>query len=194
MDKNKKLIANPFFNFKLRGLSSILIGVYIFIGAISVKELLGGFITDESPIGFLSIENLDMVIGIVTLLVLIFSLLAVFYGSRRNSRKLGHRIWNEPTKKSVWQTIVLFLFGYIIMFSLVNNGYFNYVVPVFLICYGILLSLLNYSKFRPLFKFSITCMLLGVFVALFNDYWAHGLMGLGLMHVVFGILVRNDSV
>ena len=193
MAKNKKLINNPFFYFKLRGFTSILVGVYIFLGTILIKTILTGFITDDSPIGFLSIQNLGFFVGFIAFIIFLLSLLAIFFGSRRRARKLGYHIWNKSSKKSFWQSTLLFFFGYIIFYNLLHYGFQNYIVPTFLICYGFFLSLLNYSKYRSLYRFTMVSILLGIWTLYFPMYWNYALMSLGLTHISFGVLVRNDS-
>ena len=136
MPKNKKLINNPYFYFKLRGFTSILIGVYILLGTTLVNTVLIGYVTDDSPLGFLSIQNLNFFIGFIIFIVFLLSLLAVFYGNKRRARKFGYRIWNKSTKKSFWHILILILLGFLISYSLLNNGYNNYIVPSFLICYN----------------------------------------------------------
>lgn len=191
MTENKNLIGNRSFNFKLKGVSSVLIGIYILISSVLIKLTLTAFVTDDSPVGFLSIENLGALIGFITFLAYVFSLLALFFGSRKAARKINYKVWSNPSKKSLRQIVILFIFGYIIMYSLLNNGYYNFIVPTFLICYGLLLSLLNYSKYTSLYVFTLVSILIGIFALFFPEYWLQSLMFLGLTHIAFGILVKN---
>ena len=191
MAKNKNLIDNHSFNFRLKGTASVLVGIYMLLGATLIKSVLTGFITDDSPLGFLSIENIEIFIGVIIVLVFFFSLLAVFFGSRRTARKLGHNVWNKPSKKSFWLLLSLFFLVYLIGQLLLENGYFNYIVPAFLMCYGFLLSALNYNKHSSLYVLTIVSILLGLLSLFFPSYWEYALMGLGVAHLVFGVSVKN---
>jgi len=191
MTKNKHLTDNHSFNFRLKGTASILIGVYMLLGATLIKAVLTGFITDDSPFGFLSIENVEVFIGVIIVLLFFFSLLAVFFGSRRTARKLGHNVWNAPSKKSFWLLLPGCFLIYLIGYLLLENGYFNYIVPAFLICYGFLLSALNYNKYTSLYVLTIISIFIGFFSLFFPSYWQYTLMSLGLAHIVFGVSAKN---
>ncbi|MDG2194288.1 MAG: hypothetical protein P8K77_05455 [Polaribacter sp.] len=191
MTKNKNLINNHSFNFRLKGTASILIGIYMLLGATLIKAVLTGFITDNSPLGFLSIENIEVFIGLIIVFIFFFSLLAIFFGSRRTARKLGYNVWNKLSKKSCWLLLSLFFLVYLIGHLLLENGYFNYIVPAFLICYGFLLSALNYNKYTGLYVLTIGSLLLGIFSLFIPAYWQYSLISLGLAHIAFGTLVKN---
>jgi len=191
MANNKNPTDNHSFNFRLKGTASILIGIYMLLGATLIQAVLTSFITDASPFGFLSIENLEVFIGLIIILIFFFSLLALFFGSRRAARKLGHNVWNKPSKKSGWLLLLLFFLVYLIGYLLLENGYFNYIVPAFLMCYGFLLSALNYNKYTSLYVLTIASILLGFLSLFFPSYWEYSLTALGVVHIGFGVVVKN---
>lgn len=191
MGKNKNLINNFSYNFKLRGVSSILIGIYIILGTFLIQTILIGYTTVDSPFSFLTIDMLELFIFAVTVLAILFSALALFFGNRRITRRLHYKVWNAHSKKSVWQFFGLFIFGYIIFFYLLNAGFYDFIIPAFLICYGLLLSLLNYRKQPPLYIFTIISILFGFIALFFPTHWFYTLISLGTTHVIYGILVKK---
>lgn len=195
MAKNRNLIKNTSYNFKLRSRPSFFIGAYIILGSILIKTIISGFTTDASPFGFLTVNYLESFIFICTLLVVIFSLLAFFFGNRKHERKIGNKVWNRNSKKMMWLLFCLLIILYLFEFYLLRIGQEAFIIPTFIIGYGLLLLALNFSKKISLYQFSIACFLIG-FIPLFVDGFAfYSLIILGIAHCVFSFLNRisNDT-
>lgn len=191
MAKNKNLIRNSTFNFQLKGRPSIFIGFYILLGTLLIQLTIEGFTTDGSPFGFLTVNYLETFIFIITLLVFLLSLLGLFFGNRRFQRKIGNKIWNRNSKKSIWVLILLVTLLYSSLFYLLRIGEEQFIISTFLIGYGFILMILNFSKTIILYLFSIASILLG-FIPLFVDGTGYySLIILGVSHFVFAYLNRS---
>ncbi|WP_409233100.1 hypothetical protein [Polaribacter gochangensis] len=191
MAKNKNLIKNTSFNFTLRGRPSIFIGIYILIGALLIKTTIEGFSTDSSPFGFLTVNFLEGLIVIITVLVVLFSMLALFFGNRRLQRKIGNKIWNQNSKTSILFLIILITLLYFIEFYFLRIGEEQFLIPAFLIGYGCILMILNFSKSIVLYYFSMFCFLLGIITLNTNGMNFHLLMSLGVAHIFYGFFTRK---
>jgi hypothetical protein len=191
MAKNRNLIKNTNFNFALKGRPSIFIGFYILMGAFLIKTTIEGFSTDGSPFGFLTVNFLEGFIVIITVLVVLFSMLALFFGNRRNQRKIGNKIWNRNSKKSIFLLIVLLTLLYFIEFYFLRIGEEQFLIPAFLIGYGCILMILNFSKSTALYYFSMICILLGIIALYTNGMNFYLLMSLGVAHLFYGFFTRK---
>ena len=58
MEKHDNFLVN----FSLKGITSILIGIYIVIGAYALQFILDGFLTDGNPLGMMSTEIIEIFI------------------------------------------------------------------------------------------------------------------------------------
>ena len=99
MATDKNLTENTTQNFILKGFNSIQIGLYILLASYVVNASILGFIADSNPLGMLSIEIIETVCLFMIVPVGFFSMLAVFFSSRRASRKAGDMVWNAASKK-----------------------------------------------------------------------------------------------
>ncbi len=192
MAKNRNLIKNSNQNFKLFGRPSIFIGIYILIGAFLIQETISGFTTDGSPFGFLTVNFLEGFIFIITLLVFLFSLLALFFGNRKHQRKIGNKIWNRNSKKSMWLFIFLIALFYFVLFYLLRMGEEQLLIPAFLIGYGFFLMALNFSKSKSLYYLSMFSVLAGIISLYTNGINFYLLMSLGVAHVIFGFFNKKS--
>ncbi len=192
MAKNRNLIKNSNQNFKLFGRPSIFIGIYILMGAFLIQETISGFKSDGSPFGFLTVNFLEGFIFIITLLVFLFSLLALFFGNRKHQRKIGNKIWNRNSKKSMWLFIFLIALFYFVLLYLLRMGEEQLVIPAFLIGYGLVLMALNFSKSESLYYFSALSIFLGILSLYTNGINFYLLMSLGVVHIIFGIFTKKS--
>lgn len=193
MAKNRNLIKNNLYNFKLRSRSSFFIETYFILGAFLIETVISGFIAVDSPFSFLTVDFLEFFILIVTFLVFLFSTLALFFDSRRNARKIGNKVWNRNSKKMMWLFGLLMILLYIIEFYLLKTGEEAFIIPTFIISYGFLLMILNFSKTKALFVFSMASILIGLSSLFFPNYEFYGLLLLGVSHIVFGIISQKKE-
>jgi len=190
MAKNRNLIRNTSYNFKLRKRPSLFIGTYIIIGTLIIQTTIKGFTTEASPFGFLTVNYLESFIVVITGLGFLFSLLALYFGNRKHQRKIGFKLWNRNAKKSMYLLIILFLLLYFIEFYLLRIGQERFIIPAFLIGYGFLLMSLNFSRSKALFIFSMVSICIGFIPLFIESVGFYSLFTLGISHYIFSI-VKN---
>ncbi len=191
MHKNKNLNVNSSQNFILRGLNSIQIGLYFLLGAFLLKSLLQGFLSDTSMLGMMSIEIIEVVGLSVTILLFLFSALAIFFSSRRYARKADYKVWNKASKTQLWRYLSFALIGIVLLKMSVQFGYVGYLAPLILILLGLILLLLNSKKKKPYYLLSLISIFLGILVFLIPSYWYSALLIVGASFLVYGIVVRR---
>jgi len=193
MAKNRNLIKNTRYNFKLRSRPNFFIGTYFILGTQLIKTVISDFSTVDSPFSFLTVNFLEFFIFLITFLVFLFSTLAIFIDSRRYARKIGNKVWNQNSKKLMWYLYILVFILYLIEYYLLRTGEEAFIIPTFIMGYGILLLALNFSKKTPLYLFSIACFLIG-FMPLFVDgSGLYSLIILGIGHFVYSIFLLNKK-
>ena len=186
MAKNRNLISNTTFNFKLRKRPSIFIGSYLILAAITIKFVISEFITNDSPLSFLTVNYLETFIFILTFLGVLFSLLAIFFGNRKHQRKIGFKLWNKNTKKSMWLVFLAITVLYFIEFYLLRIGEEIFIIPTFIISYGFLLILFNFSRIKILYQFSTASFIIGFLPLLVENFVFQTLIIFGISHLIFG--------
>jgi hypothetical protein len=193
MAKNRNLIKNTSYNFKLRSRSSFFIGTYIILSTLLIKTTIIGFITDSSPFGFLTVNYLEGFIFIITFFGVLISLLALFFGNRKHQRTIGNKVWNKNSKKMMCLLFTLITILYGIEFYLLRNGEEAFIIPTFSIGYGLLLLTLNFSRTILLYKFSIVCTLIGFLPLFVEDFGFYTLFILGISHYIFAFVNRTSN-
>ena len=98
MATDKNLTENTTQNFILKGFNSIQIGLYILLASYVINASILGFVAEENPMGMLSVEIIESICLFMIVLVGFFSMLAVFFSSRRASRKAGEMVWNAASR------------------------------------------------------------------------------------------------
>jgi hypothetical protein len=177
-------------NFSLKGNASIQIGVYFLITAYLIKTILDGFLIDDNLVGMFSPEILEFIITGITFSTFLLSGLALYFKGKRNAKKFEYQLFNKKTKKNFWLFILSFIGIFIFLVVLKNLGYIDFIVPSFLILYG-LLTFLNKKKERKgLLIISAISILLGVICILIPGYWYSSLCILGIGHIAYGVAVK----
>ena len=193
MAKNRNLIKNTSYNFKLRSRPSFFIGTYIILCTFLIKTTLNGFITDSSPFGFLTVNYLEGLIFIITFFGVLLSLFALFFGNRKYQRKIGNKVWNKNSKKMMWLLLALTTALYEVEFYLLRSGEEAFIIPTFIIGYGLTFLILNFSRIISLYQFSIICFLIGFIPLFIDDFGFYTLFILGIAHYVFAFLNRAQN-
>ena len=188
MSKNKNLQTNQAQNFVLRSLNSVQIGLYIILSAYVIKSLLHAMINDDSFLGMLSIQLVEVMSLSFLILTLLLSAIAIFFSSRRKSRKFGFKVWNAVSKKQATSYFLLTLPGVFFLSLLSQNGYANYLVPFFLLFISFGLALFNQQKKQAYYLISASGAILAIITLLIPTYWYSSLLIFGITFVVYGIM------
>ena len=147
-----------------------------------------GFTTEASPFSFLTVNFLEFFIFSISLLGITFSLLALFLGNRKHQRRIGYKIWNKNSKKMMWFVFFAITVLYFIEFYLLRIGQETFIIPTFIISYGFLLILFNFSRIKVLYQFSMTSFIIGFLPLLIENFSFQTLIIFGISHLVFGFL------
>ena len=177
-------------NFTLKGLTSILIGLYFFIAASIINSIIKGFLIDDNPLGMLSPQIIEIVIFTLIFFVFLFSSLALFFGGKRTAKKFDYKLWNTETKIAFRKYILKIVVIFLVLILLVNLGLIDYLTPVFLILYGVLLALSINKQRKNLLVLSGISVLLAAICFLIPSYWHASLSIIGIAHIAYGVTVR----
>ncbi|MGK0413722.1 MAG: hypothetical protein ACJA1B_001930 [Polaribacter sp.] len=181
-------------NFSLQGFASVQIGIYFMLAGYLIKNILDGFLIDDNTMGMLSAEIIEVLLIFIVVLTFLFSSLAIYFKSRRRSKNLNDTLWNPKTKTTFWIYILSFLGIFTISIFLMKQGFIDYIVPVFLILYAILVFVLKNKKDKSILIISSICLLLAALCFLIPTYWYSSLVILGITHITFGIVKKTDSI
>ncbi len=177
-------------NFILKGFNSIFIGFYMIVGAFLMHSSIEGFIAENNPMGMLSIEIIETICFFIIILVLVFSMLAIFFSSRRMCRKNGIHLWNDVTKK-YFLLFFLMAVGGLFLLLFVKNIEVNYITPLFLGLLGLILAVQNTQRKKQLYFLTVIYLLLAVIVFIIPTYWYSSIFIVGGSFFVYGISVRK---
>ncbi len=177
-------------NFTLKGLTSILIGLYFFIAGSIINSIIEGFLIDDNPMGMLSPQIIEIIIFILLFFVFLFSSLALFFGGKKTAKKFDYKLWNTETKIAFRKYILKIVVIFLVLILLVNLGLIDYLTPVFLILYGVLLALSINKQRKNLLVLSGISVLLAAICFLIPSYWHASLSIIGIAHITYGVVVR----
>ena len=149
------------------------------------------FLIDDNPMGMMSAQIIEGLVFIIIFFTLLFSSLALFFKGRRKARKLDYKFWNAKTKSTFFKHLLSFLFIFIIIYLLSVKGLIDFIAPVFLILYGLLLYVLKIKKSKTLYVLSSVCFLLALLCFFIPNYWYSSIFILGIAHITYGIVVKN---
>ena len=176
-------------NFKLKGFTSVLIGVYIILAAQIINSMLSGFLVDDNPMGMLSVQLLEGFIFGLVVLFFILATLALFFKGRRVAKKNDITLWNTKTKRIAVFYGLSFTTLFVILFSFSSLGKIDLITPLFLVIYGLTLVVMR-EKSKSLLIITLVSVLLGIVTFVIPSYWFSALFILGMAHITYGIAVK----
>lgn len=177
-------------NFSLKGIASIQVGIYFMIAAYLIKNILDGFIVDDSSMGMLSAEIIEVLLIAITIFTFIFSSFALYFKGRRASKIFQNQLWNAKTKMAFLIFILSFLGMLSVSILLMRQGFIDYITPVFLILYAVLLLIFKNKERKNLLIISSICLLLAIVCFLIPTYWYSSLFILGVAHITYGVVIK----
>lgn len=124
----------------------------------------------------------------IALIILALASTSAILFTVAKSKKDGMPIWGPAVKKLLWNTLLPMLVGGIVIWRLLDLEYYELVVPLSLLFYG--LALINGSKFtmgaiRYLGYGQILTGIVSMYILSHGLYaWA---FGFGVLHIIYGI-------
>jgi hypothetical protein len=188
MERSSKFLS-------LSGFAGIFAGVGALIGAAIAWFVIldsGQLQYDEylCSVGASPINNVNLSLGLDALLVLIIATLGAVYFSFRKAQKAGYSLWSNSTRRLLGHLLIPLVSGGVFAIILVFRNNIELVASVMLIFYG--LSLVSAGKFTlgEIHYLGLSEIVLGILAAIFVNlgllFWV---VGFGLMHIVYGIVM-----
>lgn len=176
----------------LSGLSGILAGIYALIGAFIAHTILSQQAQNsyEVHVGLFDYGEVTfMLIGIALAIIGLSVLTGVLLSSAKAKRH-GHTLWNPTSKRLLVNFSIPLMAGGVFALLLLVKTYYDLIVPVLLLFYG--MACVNASKFtfRDVRYLGVTLIGLG----LLATFFAHRdllffTIGFGLCHIVYGAVM-----
>ncbi|QOD60496.1 hypothetical protein H9I45_14300 [Polaribacter haliotis] len=178
-------------NFSLKGITSILIGFYLLGAAYVIEYILDGFLIEGNALGMLSPQLVEFLIIGIAFIVFLFSSLAFFFRGKRLAKRFQYALWNHKTKTAFWKYFISICIIFLVLYLLKEQGYIDFITPVFLLLYGVLLFLFRNKENKNYLILPALCLVLGGLCFLIPSYWYSSLTILGIAHITYGVVVRN---
>jgi len=178
-------------NFALKGFTSIQIGFYFLLASYSIKIILEGFLIDDNPMGMMSAEIIEYLIGGIGVFLFLFSSFALFFSAKRRAKKQELPLWNSLSKRIFYKYMASFLVLFIALIFLMKQGFIYFITSVFLFFYGANLLFVSKENNQNIRIISGICLLLAMICFLIPSYWYASITILGIAHITFGIVVKN---
>jgi hypothetical protein len=174
----------------LSGWSGVAAGVCALAGALIANSRIDRYYTLEFGSSQACPDCLAKDLFIIAMVVLASAMLLAFLFTWVRSRKEGIPLWGSSTKRLLWNTLVPFGAGGIMVIRMVELEYYQLVAPACLIFYG--LALVNGSKFtigevRYLGYMILSAGLANLWMLNYGLYfWA---LGFGIFHIFYGLIM-----
>lgn len=178
----------------LSGLSGVLAGIYALIGAYIANSLLEKHLANsyENPNDISGFAEMDIFLKMIGLafVVLLMSILTGIVLSHRKAKKQGQHFWNSTSKRLVVNFSIPLAIGGLFSLVILYKAYYDLIVPLTLIFYGI--SCIQASKytFRDVRYLGFILSFLGILAAWFTEHsvalWA---LGFGVFHIIYGMMM-----
>lgn len=176
-------------NFQLKGFTSILIGAYFLLAAYTIKTMVDGFLIDDNPAGMLSVQLIEGISISIIILVFLLSTLALFFKGKKLAKRNQYHLWNDKTKRMVWFYFLGFITLFFVLFTLLKLGKINFLTPIFLALYALLLFILR-GKSKAILVICLASVLLAIICVIIPSYWYSSLFILGIAHITYGVVVK----
>lgn len=172
MERSTKFIS-------LSGLSGMLAGCYAIGGALLADYYMKQFSGDPA--------RLQHILILIAVLVLVAAIGTAYYLSRRNARRAGQRVWNPASQGLFRAMLIPLLTGGTFVGIAVWHQYYSFIVPAFLIFYGLALVAGGQFTFRDFRGLGYVQIVLGLLALAFPGYdLVFWLIGFGFFHLLYG--------
>lgn len=194
----KEMMAQSTQFISLSGMSGILAGIYALIGVYLADRILpaNGSRYDEANQPTFDAQSVTTTLMAIALGIIALSLITGFLLSSAKAKRQGNTLWNSTSKRLMVNFSIPLVAGGVLGLSLIDKKYYELIVPILLIFYG--MACVNASKFtfRDVRYLGLTLIVLGLLSAAFTN---HDLLffsiGFGLCHIVYGAVMyfKYDS-
>ena len=171
----------------LSGWSGIAAGICALTGSWVALDRIEEYVNDTGSLSGCG-ECLRNELIIIAAIVFVAALAAAITFTYTRSRKEGVDIWGKAARRLLWNTLIPMIVGGLLIWKMIDLGYYELVAPSTLIFYG--LALVNGSKFtmgevRYLGYAQIITGILALLIISRGLYaWA---FGFGVLHIIYGV-------
>ena len=190
MANNKHLHDNFEVNFSLKGVTSILIGIYFFLLSYVYNYVITNFLVDDHTLGMLSPQIIEIIFISLAGVFIFFSSFALFFSGKRISKSFHLLLWNGKTKVSFLIYILGIILLFILLITLMKFGLVNLIAPSFLFIYGIFLLLIKNKARKNILILSALSLLLSIYCFVIPSYWYSSITILAIAHAAYGVVER----
>ena len=190
MANNKHLHDNFEVNFSLKGITSILIGVYFFLLSYAYNYVLTNFLVDDHTLGMLSPQIIEIIFISLAGVFILFSSFALFFSGKRTSKSFHLLLWNSKTKVGFLKYFIGIALLFIVLITLMKLGMINLIAPSFLFIYGIFLLLIKNKARKNILILSALSLLLSIYCFVIPSYWYSSFTILAIAHATYGVVER----
>jgi len=173
----------------LSGLSGILAGIYALIGSYIANRVVLNAAKNSYDVHMGSYDEGNIIVRLIgiALAIIGLSLITGFLLSSAKAKKHGNPLWNSTSKRLLVNFSIPLIAGGTFALLLLDKNYYELIVPVLLLFYG--MACVNASKFtfRDVRYLGVTLIALGLIAAFFTGYDLFFFtIGFGLCHIVYG--------
>ena len=190
MTNNKHLHDNFEVNFSLKGITSILIGVYFFILSYSYKYILDGFLIDGHTLEMLSLQSIEIIFISLAFIFVLFSSFALLFSAKRIAKSFKTLLWNGKTKVAFLKYLLLITAIFAVLITLMSVGLIDLITPSFLMMYALFLLIFKTKTHKKILFLIGLSLLLGVYCFVIPSYWYSSFTILAIAHVTYGVVER----
>lgn len=182
MERSSKFIS-------LSGIAGVLAGIYAIIGAI-IAYLLIRSDAGGTGLNFTELVNKLGYLIIIALAVLILSIATGLLLSYRKAKRVGQSIWGKTSRTLLYNMAIPLITGGMLVTILLYQGYWNMLLPVTLIFYGIALVNAGNFTYTDVKYLGLTEIVLGLAAVCAPAYglilWT---IGFGVLHIIYGTVM-----
>ncbi|HUQ64913.1 MAG TPA: hypothetical protein VM101_02090 [Flavitalea sp.] len=171
----------------LSGWSGVAAGICALTGSWVAKSRIEQYL-DAGSTGSGCLTCLRDELVIIAVTVFTGALASAFSFTYIKSKKEGVALWGIAARRLLWNTLLPMMAGGVLIWKMIEIGYYDMVAPATLIFYG--LALVNGSKYtmgevRYLGYGQIITGIIALFIVSRGLYaWA---FGFGILHIIYGI-------
>jgi hypothetical protein len=176
----------------LSGLSAVAAGIIALIGAFMANY----YIYHSDTVAYQDVKSAEYFTAVlirlvwVAIITLVSAVSAGFYFSYRNAQRAGTSLLSPAGRRLIYNFWIPMMAGGIFTLVILYRGYYDLIVPVTLIFYGLSVFTASHYTHSDVRKLGIALMLTGCaafFMPTRGVYlWA---FGFGVLHIVYGTIM-----
>lgn len=178
---------SPHINFSFTGLTSIFLGSHLLIAAFIIKSIIDGAKLRGEGLNHNYSSLTETYVTIIIVIAFLLFPSSIVFTENRKAKKLGYQCLNPMTKRILIRYSLTLITLFVILFFVGQQELYNYLVPCFLLIYGVIIFVFERKEYKNVLIISGVCALLSVICLIIPSYWYYSLFILGVAHLTYGI-------